>query len=73
LQLIRGEVEVLNQATKLRGSIRKTETRREVQRMFGIIQGLLVASMNTLPSDDGATTMRFPTAEIAKNEIARCQ
>jgi len=58
-------LEVLNQAIKLRGIMRKIEMRRDVQRMFGIIQRLPVASMKMPPNDEGAVTKRLPNADRA--------
>src|SRR6266436_5091228 len=55
----------LTQAIRLRGIMRKIETRRDAQRMSGIIQRLPTASTKTPARDNGATTRRFPAADAA--------
>jgi len=55
----------LTQAIRVRGIMRKMETKRDAQRMSGIIQRLPTASTKTPPRDNGATTRRFPAADAA--------
>src|SRR5208282_3275915 len=57
--------EALTQAIRLRGIMRKMETRRDAQRMSGMAQCLPAASTKTPPRDKGATTRRFPAADAA--------
>jgi hypothetical protein len=57
--------EALIQPTKLRGISRRAETSRDVQRTSEIIQRLPTVSTKTSPSDEGATTRRFPAADTA--------
>src|SRR4029077_8565715 len=56
---------VLTQAIRLRGIMRRLETRQDADRMSEIAQCLPVASTKTPREDKGATTRRFPAAEAA--------
>ncbi len=60
-----GLAEVLAKAMRLRGVIRKMETRRDAQRMSEVIQYLLDGSTMILGTEAGATIRRFPIADAA--------
>ena len=60
-----GLAEVLAKAMRLRGVIRKIETRRDAQRMSEVIQCLPEVSIMILGTDAGATIKKFPIADAA--------